>query len=86
MKSEKVIQVVNQKGIPFNARIHEKNGKKIVSFYDARFSFTDYGQKVSEYFASTIAEHHNNLILDLGVSDWQVSHENIKEIQEHLDW
>lgn len=84
MINEKVIQVVNQKGIPFNVRIHEKNGHKIVSFYDARFKFTEYGQKVSEYFASTIANHHNNLILDHGVNDWQVSHENIKEIQKHL--
>ena len=84
MKSEKVIQVVNQKGIPFNVRIHEKNGHKIVSFYDARFKFTEYGQKVSDYFASSIANHHNNLILDFSVRDWEVSRENIKEIQKHL--
>ena len=86
MIKEKTIQVVNDFGVPFNVRIHEKNSKKIVSFYDARYEHTEYGQFIASYYADTIAEHDNKLILYLDIENWQVSHENIKEIQKHLNW
>lgn len=84
MITEKVIQVVNQLNVPINVRIHEEKGKRTVKFYDARYDFTEYGQFIASYYADTIAEHDNQLILDLGVKDWRVSHDNMKEIHRAL--
>lgn len=67
----KVLQVVNQKGIPFNVRFVEKgdkygrndaltyqNNEPIVVFYDDRYKIDhpELGQIVSTYHVSTIME------------------------------
>lgn len=87
MKTESVIQVVNDLGVPINVRFHVKDGQELITFYDSRFRqgrFKEFGQKISDYCVDTIAEHKNMLYLDLGVESWQVSHENIKRIQKEL--
>ena len=76
----KVLQVVNQKGIPFNVRFVEKgdkygrndvltyqNNEPIVVFYDDRYKIDhpELGQIVSMYYVSTIMEVKEGYILIL---------------------
>jgi hypothetical protein len=71
-----ILQIVNEKGIPFNVRLIKKGDKygrsnrlthdeeePLVEFYDARYINTDFGQLgqfVSRYYLSTIMEHEED--------------------------
>jgi hypothetical protein len=99
MAVTKVVQVVNNKGVPFHVRLIRKgdyyglnNGirhdgnEPLVEFYDARHvqGFTILGQFVSRYLLSTLICHEGGLCLDGGVDDWYITDQNMKNIKRWL--
>ena len=41
---------------PYNVVVYEEKGSQYVSFYDARYDFTEHGQFVSGYYLDTLIE------------------------------
>lgn len=97
---EKVISIINDRGIPFNVRLVEKGDNyglnfalthneddPLVEFYDDRYKHTKYGQFVSRYYLSTLLERDKDygLYLYADVPDWQVSAENMNDVLEFVE-
>ena len=71
----------------------DKENETLVTFYDTRYKHTDYGQPVSQYYASTLlgtCEFSNGgikdtgLNLDGGVSDWYININNANEVVKFI--
>lgn len=57
----------------------------LIAFYDNRTQSTEFGQKISEYFAETLM--NSDLGINLAMSDspdWFTTHENTKAVQEWI--
>ena len=91
----------NSNGVPFNSRIVRKGDRygrnnclthteddPLVEFYDARYDYTELGQFVSSYSASTLTgecewsfgsdSRETGLNLEGSVSDWFVDADQVK--------
>jgi hypothetical protein len=99
MANIKVIQVVNDRGIPFHVRlirkgdfyganmnIKHKEDEPLIEFYDTRFvkGFTILGQFVSRYLLSTLVNHVGVLSLHGTVDDWYITGQNMKSVNQWL--
>jgi len=93
----KTITITNDAGITFTARRVEQGDKyglnfalthdkaePMIEFYDASYAFTEFGQFVTRYYASTIAGHRGALCLDGGVKAWNVNAANVAEVVQFL--
>lgn len=99
MSNIKVIQVVNDRGIPFHVRlirkgdfyganmdIKHKEDEPLVEFYDTRFvkGFTILGQFVRRCSLSSMVNHVGALILHGGVDDWYITSQNMRSVNQWL--
>ena len=98
--SVKVVQVVNDNGVPFNVRFVEKGERYgldscllheeedgLVEFYDARYTegFTVLGQFVSRYYVSTLLNRPiRGLNLEGGSPNWYVTDDNMDVVYGYL--
>lgn len=94
-----VFVFVSSNGIPFTARrvnsgemygakfglIHNQDDP-LIEFYDARHSFTPFGQFVSRYYLSTLLEHDRNVGLNLegGSAYWNLTAAELQAVLRHL--
>lgn len=95
---KKILSVVNDFRVTFNIRIVSKgdhyglgdkliyeNDRECIEFYDSRFTnIHKLGQFIACYDIDSILEHKGKLLLYTSVSDWQVSHQNILDIQRFI--
>jgi hypothetical protein len=77
---------IKSNGIPFNVVLHlNSENKQVVSFYDARYDFTEYGQFTGgSYYVEDIADHEGGLCLHGGVSDWNIDEKGMKRVVKWL--
>ncbi len=77
---------IKSNGIPFNVVLHlNSENKQVVSFYDARYDFTEYGQFTGgSYYLEDIADHEGGLCLHGGVSDWNIDEKGMKQVVNWL--
>ena len=95
----KVVQVVNDIGIPFHVRLVRKGDfygvdnnfkhreeEPLVEFYDSRYvkGHTLLGQFVSRHNLSTIVNHFGALNLNASVDDWYITGQNMKSVNQWL--
>lgn len=63
-------------------------GETLVEFYDARYDFTPLGQFVSRYYLSTLMSPdvypNSGLSLDLGIPNWTVTAEGMRQVRQAL--
>lgn len=80
--------VVQGEGYGLNFKLKHDSDDPLIEYYDARYPHTPYGQFVSRYYLSTLMESLNKhdegaraggLLLDGGVSDWQLDHARFSE-------
>lgn len=92
---EQTTTVINPDGTPFTVRLLQQGDKyglndclthehaePIIEFYDARYPHTEFGQFVSRYFVSSLADHVNyghSLNLDGGIPEWYISSQNLRD-------
>jgi hypothetical protein len=78
-------KLITSHGIPFNVVLDTTKDEPIVSFYDARWNFTEYGQFTGgSYYASKLLEDSpGGLFLDRGTPDWRIDHAEMREV---LNW
>jgi hypothetical protein len=67
-----MVDVVTDRGIPFRVTFGKREYRggthspyEVVSFYDARYDFTEHGQFVSDYNPETLLERQRGYGLDL---------------------
>lgn len=95
--SDNKTHIINDIGVPFNVRIVKKDENygmsnslthtdddPLVEFYDARYPFTEFGQFVSRYFASTLLKHNNGLCLDGYVPTWYITDKNMEDVKTFI--
>jgi hypothetical protein len=77
---------IKSNGIPFNVVLHlNSENKQVVSFYDGRYEFTEYGQFTGgSYYVEDIADHEGGLCLHGGVSDWNIDEKGMKQVVNWL--
>ncbi len=77
---------IKSDGIPFNVVLDTEQDEPIVSFYDARYDFTEYGQFTGgSYYVSTLMENpEGGLCLHGGVPDWNVNAAGMKKVMQWL--
>lgn len=89
-----ILKIKNDQGIPFNVIIKSEKPcrgcDKAVVIYDDRFhncdKWKELGQPVSSYYTFTINEIEGRGInMQKGVPDWQLSAENVIEIQNFIE-
>ena len=75
-------KIVDTNGQPWTVKV--ENDK--IKFYDGRYMHTAYGQHVNTYYIETILKcKGHGFILDLGIPEWSISFEGMKEIREWLN-
>lgn len=83
-----MLKITNdENGVTFNVRIvKDKNGNRLVSFYDTRYPHTKYGQFISKYYALTLTgedgfgDCSDGLCLLSYVDDWYITEQNGKDV------
>jgi hypothetical protein len=80
-----VIQVKNEQNIPFNV-VLVNDSESIVKIYDARYSFTEFGQFVSSYYMSTFCgiKEECGLCLHGSEPNWVLSANNVNTIKNFI--
>lgn len=69
------LDIETSQGVPLRAvYVHaEGDEQATVRFYDRRYNFTDHGQFITSYWASTIVNKPvGGLVLQGGVPDWYI--------------
>lgn len=87
-----IAHVVNINNVPFTVLLVDEGDRygKVVKFYDSRYPHGNYGQFVTEYYASTLLEGEDGFGLSLyaDVRDWFIDSKNMdylrQWIREHL--
>ncbi|WP_460791296.1 hypothetical protein [Nocardioides maradonensis] len=77
--------------MPFTVRLHVKRSTwsagiaHAVTFYDARYPFTEYGQQIASYYLSTILGSTAGICLDGGAPDWWIDSATMADIRAWLE-
>ena len=79
--SLRMVDVVTDRGVPFRVTFGKREYRDgthspydVVSFYDARYDFTEHGQFVSDYNPETLLERQRGygLCLNGDYADWTI--------------
>lgn len=60
------------------------DGEPLVEFFDTRHEHSDLGQFVTRYYLSTLIDSSGGLMLDGGVTDWNVNEPCMNRIRDWL--
>lgn len=88
------IDIISETGVPFRVvlgvRRHNgyvcNDGRRVVSFYDRRHDFTEYGQFVSDYLPYTVLDHKDFGLNLYGTDkDWRIGLDNLNLVKSWLE-
>lgn len=91
--SLRMVDVVTDRGVPFRVTFGKREYRdgtyspyQVVSFYDARYDFTEHGQFVSDYNPETLLERVSGypLCLNGDYADWTIDASTMKLVTSWL--
>ena len=93
MNKKNYLKIINDTGVPINAKID----KNIITFYDSRYKkgFSKLGQLISSYYTSTLlgkdkfsfseSVKGKGLNLHGGIEDWYLSKQNTIDVVNFIE-